>query len=158
MTPKQIGALLRKAREARGWTWNRTATESGLKADQIKGIEAGNKDYTNKSVVKLAKVFGYELHFLPAKGSEAADTVCGLLNRLNGFDSDMHALTQRLVDVLDAMWMSYTPTNDARCNAARDVLNKAEKAGIRPPDGGVDLDEFDNRPRNRFGIPNDDVL
>ncbi len=74
MTSKQIGALLRKARKARGWTWNRTATESGLKADQIKGIEAGNKDYTNKSLVKLAKVFGYEQHFLRAKGSEAAFT------------------------------------------------------------------------------------
>ena len=75
MTPKQIGALLRKAREARGWTWNRTATESGLKADQIKGIEAGDKDYTNKSLVKLAKVFGYEVHLvLQAKGSEAAFT------------------------------------------------------------------------------------
>lgn len=74
MTPKQIGTLLRKAREARGWTWNRTATESGLKADQIKGIEQASKAYTNGSLLVLAKVFGYEQHFLPAKGSEAAFT------------------------------------------------------------------------------------
>ena len=74
MTPKQIGALLRKAREARGWTWNRTATESGLKADQIKGIEQASKAYTNDSLLVLAKVFGYEQHFLQAKGSEAAFT------------------------------------------------------------------------------------
>lgn len=72
MTPKQTGALMRKAREARGWTWNRTATESGLKADQIKGIEQASKAYTNGSLLVLAKVFGYEQHFLPAKGSEAA--------------------------------------------------------------------------------------
>ena len=71
MTPKQIGALLRKAREKRGWTWNRTATESGLKADQIKGIEQASKAYTNHSLLVLAKVFGYEL-VLQAKGSEAA--------------------------------------------------------------------------------------
>lgn len=74
MTPKQIGALLRKAREARGWTWNRTATESGLKADQIKGIEQASKAYTNDSLLVLAKVFGYEQHFLQAKGSGAAFT------------------------------------------------------------------------------------
>lgn len=74
MTPKQTGALLRKAREARGWTWNRTATESGLKADQIKGIEQASKAYTNGSLLALAKVFGYEQHFLQAKGSEAAFT------------------------------------------------------------------------------------
>ena len=74
MTPKQIGALLRKAREARGWTWNRTATESGLKADQIKGIEQASKAYTNDSLLVLAKVFGYEQHFHQSKGSEAALT------------------------------------------------------------------------------------
>lgn len=73
MTPKQIGTLLRKAREARGWTWNRTATESGLKADQIKGIEQASKAYTNDSLLALCKVFGYEL-VLQAKGSEAAFT------------------------------------------------------------------------------------
>ena len=75
MTPKQIGALLRKAREARGWTWNRTATESGLKTDQIKGIEQASKAYTNDSLLVLAKVLGYEVHLvLQAKGSEAALT------------------------------------------------------------------------------------
>ena len=58
MTPKQIGALLRKAREARGWTWNRTATESGLKADQIKGIEQATKDYTMPTFLRLCKVLG----------------------------------------------------------------------------------------------------
>ena len=74
MTPKQTGALMRKAREARGWTWNRTATESGLKADQIKGIEQASKAYTNDSLLVLAKVFGYEQHFIQAKGSEAHST------------------------------------------------------------------------------------
>lgn len=73
MTARQIGALLRKAREKRGWTWNRTATESGLKADQIKGIEQASKAYTNGSLLVLARVFGLEL-VLQAKGSVAALT------------------------------------------------------------------------------------
>lgn len=60
MTPKQTGALLRKAREKRGWTWNRTATESGLKAHQIQSIENANKAYTNNSLLILAKTLGYE--------------------------------------------------------------------------------------------------
>jgi hypothetical protein len=66
------------------------------------------------------------------------------------FGNDALIAACQVEEQWDAMWMCYTPTNDARYNAARDVLNKAEKAGIRPPDGGVDLDEFDNRPRNRF--------
>ena len=73
MTARQSGALLRKAREKRGWTWNRTATESGLKADQIKGIEQASKAYTNDSLLVLARVFGLEL-VLQAKGSVAALT------------------------------------------------------------------------------------
>jgi len=77
MTPKQIGALLRKAREKRGWTWNRTATESGLKADQIKGIEQASKAYTNDSLLVLAKVFGYEQHFLQSKRATGSDDVRG---------------------------------------------------------------------------------
>lgn len=73
MTARQIGALLRKAREKRGWTWNRTATESGLKADQIKGIEQGTTAYTINSLLALCKVVGLHLH-LQAKGSEAHST------------------------------------------------------------------------------------
>lgn len=45
-----------------------------MKADQIKGIEQASKAYTNDSLLVLAKVFGYEQHFLQAKGSEAAFT------------------------------------------------------------------------------------
>ena len=73
MTPKQIGALLRKAREKRGWTWNRTATESGLKADQIKGIEQASRAYTVLSLLALCKVGGLHLH-LQAKDSGSAFT------------------------------------------------------------------------------------
>ena len=73
MTKKQIGALMRKEREARGWTWNRTATETGLKADQIKSIERGDKAYTIDTLMVLSKAFGLRLH-LQAKGSEAAFT------------------------------------------------------------------------------------
>lgn len=63
MTKKQIGTLLRKARETRGWTWNRTATETGLKADQIKSIERGDKAYTIDSLMVLSKAFGLRMHF-----------------------------------------------------------------------------------------------
>ena len=72
MTPEQIGSLLRKAREKRGWTWNRTATESGLKADQIKGIEQGTTAYTINSLLALCKGIGLRLHFSEA-GKSADD-------------------------------------------------------------------------------------
>lgn len=75
MTKKQIGTMFRKAREARGWTWNRTATESGLKADQIKGIEQASKAYTNDSLLVLAKVFGLRLHLVEA--GKSGDDVRG---------------------------------------------------------------------------------
>lgn len=73
MTKKQVGKICTEARKAKGWTINRTATESGLKAHQIEGIEDGSKAYTFDSLLALAKALGYEL-VLQAKGSEAAFT------------------------------------------------------------------------------------
>lgn len=67
MTPKQIGATLRAARKACGWTWNRAATESGLKPDQVKGIEEGSKAYTVQSLLKLCKAVGLHVQ-LQANG------------------------------------------------------------------------------------------
>ncbi len=73
MNKKQIGALMRRERESRGWTWNRTATETGLRAHQIQGIEQASRAYTFDSLLVLARVFGYTQHFLPAKGSSELD-------------------------------------------------------------------------------------
>lgn len=73
MTPKHIGATLRAARKTLGWTWNRAATESGLKPDQVKGIEEGSKAYTVQSLIALSKALDHELA-VRAKGSGAHST------------------------------------------------------------------------------------
>lgn len=55
---KNVGKLCKKAREAKQWTVNRTATESGLKAHQIEGIEDGSKAYTVDSLITLGTALG----------------------------------------------------------------------------------------------------
>lgn len=70
MTPKQIGAAVRKARGQR--SVRQVAGAAGLHRDQVAGIETGTKAYTVQSLLKLCKVVGLRLQFLPAKGSEAA--------------------------------------------------------------------------------------
>ncbi len=55
---KNIGKICAKARTAKGWTINRTATESGLKAHQVEGIEDGSKAYTMPSLLKLGAALG----------------------------------------------------------------------------------------------------
>lgn len=55
---KHVGKVCAAARAAKGWTINRTATESGLKAHQIEGIEDGSKAYTFDSLVQLCSVLG----------------------------------------------------------------------------------------------------
>ena len=71
MTPKQIGAAMRKARGQR--SVRQVAGAAGLHRDQVAGIEAGTKAYTIHSLLALCKVVGLHLH-LQAKGSEAAFT------------------------------------------------------------------------------------
>lgn len=78
MTPKQIGAAVRKARGQR--SIRQVAGAAGLHRDQVAGIEAGTKAYTIHSLLALCKVVGLRLAF-QAKGSEAA-----LTKGATGFD------------------------------------------------------------------------
>lgn len=71
MTPKQIGAAMRKARCHR--SIREVAGAAGLHRDQVTGIEQGTKAYTVVSLLALCKAVGLRLH-LEAKGSEAAFT------------------------------------------------------------------------------------
>ena len=75
MTPKQIGAAVRKARGHR--SVRQVAEAAGLHRDQIAGIEAGTKAYTVQSLLKICKVLGLRLHFLPTKASTGSDDVLG---------------------------------------------------------------------------------
>ena len=71
MTPKQIGAAVRKARGQR--SIREVAGSAGLHRDQVTGIEQATKAYTVHSLLALCKAVGLHLH-LQAKGSEAAFT------------------------------------------------------------------------------------
>lgn len=56
MTPKQIGAAVRKARGQR--SIRQVAGAAGLHRDQVAGIEAGTKAYTIHSLLALCKAVG----------------------------------------------------------------------------------------------------
>jgi hypothetical protein len=71
MTPKQIGAAVRKARGQR--SIREVAGAAGLHGDQVTSIEQATKAYTVLSLLALCKVVGLHLVF-QAKGSEAAFT------------------------------------------------------------------------------------
>jgi DNA-binding phage protein len=69
MTPKQIGAAVRKARGQR--SISEVAEAAGLNRHQVRAIEQAETAYTVRSLLALCKVVGLHLH-LQAKGSEAA--------------------------------------------------------------------------------------
>jgi len=69
MTPKQIGAAVRKARGKR--SIREVAGSAGLSRHQVTGIEQATKAYTINSLLALCKAVGLRLH-LDAKGSGAA--------------------------------------------------------------------------------------
>ena len=68
MTPKQIGAAVRKARGQR--SISEVAEAAGLQRHQVTGIEQATKAYTVNSLLALCKVVGLRLAF-QAKGLEA---------------------------------------------------------------------------------------
>lgn len=69
MTPKQIGAAMRKARGQR--SIREVAGAAGLHRDQVTGIESGSKAYTINSLLALCKVVGLRVHFEPDRRSPA---------------------------------------------------------------------------------------
>ena len=71
MTPKQIGAAVRKARGQR--SIREVAGAAGLHRDQVTGIEQATNTYTVFSLLALCKAVGLRMH-LQAKGSESAFT------------------------------------------------------------------------------------
>ena len=56
MTPKQIGASIRKARGQR--SIREVAASAGLHRDQVTGIEQGTKAYTINSLLALCRAVG----------------------------------------------------------------------------------------------------
>lgn len=72
MTPKQIGAAVRKARGQR--SVRQVAGAAGLSRHQVTSIEQGTTAYTINSLLSLCKAVALRLHFIPAKGSEAHST------------------------------------------------------------------------------------
>lgn len=69
MTPKQIGAAMRKARGQR--SIRQVAGAAGLSRHQVTSIEQGTTAYTINSLLALCKAVGLRLH-LQSKGSGAA--------------------------------------------------------------------------------------
>ena len=73
MTPKQIGASVRKARGQ--LSIREVAGSAGLHRDQVTGIEQATKAYTVQSLLKLCKVLGLRLHF--SEAGKSGDGVRG---------------------------------------------------------------------------------
>ena len=71
MTPKQIGAAVRKARGLR--SIRQVAGAAGLSRHQVTSIEQGATAYTINSLLSLCRAVGLHLH-LQAKGPEAHST------------------------------------------------------------------------------------
>ena len=73
MTPKQIGAAVRKARGQR--SIREVAGAAGLHRDQVTSIEQAATAYTVQSLLKLCNVLGLRLHF--SEAGKSGDDVRG---------------------------------------------------------------------------------
>lgn len=73
MTPKQIGAAVRKARGKR--SIREVAGSAGLSRHQVTSIEQAATAYTINSLLALCKVLGLRLHLVEA--GKSGDDVRG---------------------------------------------------------------------------------
>lgn len=54
----EVGARVRKRREAKGWSQEQLGFESGLHRNYIGGVERGERNVGIENVAKLAKALG----------------------------------------------------------------------------------------------------
>lgn len=71
MTPKQIGAAVRKARGER--SIRSIAAQAGLHRDQVTGIEAGTIAYTMPTFLRLCATLGLKVRLDQVNGKTEVD-------------------------------------------------------------------------------------
>ena len=69
-TPRQIGAIIQRARKKRGWTQTQLAERAGLRQATISVIEAGEKPAKLDTI--LAVLAALDLEFMVGERSKGA--------------------------------------------------------------------------------------
>lgn len=90
MTLQELGARLQQARERAGLTQDEVARFLETSRGQISYYENGRREIDLTSLMKLAALYGYSLHYFldePAKSSEG-DQELLIAFRADGLDND----------------------------------------------------------------------
>ncbi|MCB9959704.1 MAG: helix-turn-helix domain-containing protein [Rhodospirillaceae bacterium] len=71
-TPKQIGAIIRRARKQRGWTQTELGARAGLRQETISLMETGNPAARLDSLLAVLAALGLECRVLSRSTGETA--------------------------------------------------------------------------------------
>lgn len=106
--PRDLGARLREARNARGWTQGQAAEALGVARTTITAIEKGDRRVRSEELARLAQVYGRKLSSLLRPGSPVEDfsvQLRGALPAETPVDADLlphiHALERLCDDYLE---------------------------------------------------------
>jgi len=72
-TPRQIGAVIQRARRQRSWTQSYLAQRSGLRQGTISDIERGAKTARLDSILAILAALDLEIRIGPRSKGAAAD-------------------------------------------------------------------------------------
>lgn len=72
-TPKQIGALVQRARKKRGWTQTQLGAKAGLRQETISLIETGNPATKLETILAVLAALDLQFQVTQRSKSKAAD-------------------------------------------------------------------------------------
>ena len=72
-TPKQIGAVIRRARRQRGWNQSYLGERSGVRQETISAVETGTAVARIETILAILAALDLELRIAPRTRGSAAD-------------------------------------------------------------------------------------
>lgn len=72
-TPKQMGAIVQRARKERGWSQTQLGDKAGLRQETISLIETGNPAVKLETLLAVLAALGLEFRVVPRSKGSAAD-------------------------------------------------------------------------------------
>lgn len=101
---RDLGARLRKAREARGWTQQQSAEELGVARTTLTAIEKGERKVRPEELMHLARLYGRKVSWLLRRGAPVEDLCMQLRDALPSdapVDGDLQTQISELEKLVD---------------------------------------------------------
>lgn len=148
--PRDLGARLRKAREARGWTQQQSAEELGVARTTLTAIEKGERKIRPEELTHLARLYGRKVSWLLRRGVPTED-VCVQLRDALPSDAPIEGDLQSQISELEKLVDDYVELERLRRHASH-LRREPPPYPLEGAEPEALAEDIASAERNRLGL------